>query len=94
VLLSLGSDIYREAPPLPDKVVTTSGNVVFTYKNIDQGQLAWRSMGGHQLGSIWGHGAYVARDWTADWIHREAQAWLDTAAKELHSLPFLGLPAP
>ncbi len=30
-----------------------------------------------QLGSIWGHGSYVAPDWTADWLHREAVAWLD-----------------
>ncbi len=88
VLLSLGSDIYREAPPLPEKIITVNGDVVFTYSNIDQGQLAWRSMGGHQLGSIWGHGAYVAPDWTADWIHREAQAWLNAVAKELYGLPF------
>lgn len=91
VLLSLGSDIYREAPPLPEQVVTASGDVVYSYSNIDQGQLAWRSMGGHQLGSIWGHGAYVAPDWTADWIHREALAWLKLAAKELHGLPFSDL---
>ncbi|MEI6860258.1 MAG: nitric-oxide reductase large subunit, partial [Shewanella sp.] len=83
VLLSLGSDIYREAPPLPDQVITPSGKVVYTYENIDQGQQAWRSMGGMQLGSIWGHGAYLAPDWTADWVHRSALAWLDiTAQKE------------
>ena len=88
VLLSLGSEIYREAPPLPEQVVTDSGEVVFLYEDIDQGQLAWRSMGGHQLGSIWGHGSYVAPDWTADWIHREAGAWLDAAAVEDHGTPF------
>jgi nitric oxide reductase subunit B len=36
--------------------------------------------GGMQLGSIWGHGAYQAPDWTADWLHRELTAWLDLAA--------------
>jgi nitric oxide reductase subunit B len=25
-----------------------------------------------EIGSIWGHGSYVAPDWTADWLHREA----------------------
>jgi len=88
VLLSLGSDIYREAPPLPKQVVTVSGTSIYTFDNIDQGQLAWRSMGGHQLGSIWGHGAYVAPDWTADWIHREAQAWLNIAAQENFNVNF------
>ncbi len=88
ILLSLGSDIYREAPPLPEKVITEDGNTVFTYEDIDNGQQAWRSMGGHQLGSIWGHGSYVAPDWTADWIHREAQAWLNLAAEEKFSSQF------
>lgn len=91
ILLSLGSEIYRQAPPLPDKVVTTSGVEVFSYQDIDQGQLAWRSMGGHQLGSIWGHGAYVAPDWSADWLHREAQAWLDIAARQQFGQRFSAL---
>ena len=25
-----------------------------------------------EVGSVWGHGSYVAPDWTADWLHREA----------------------
>src|SRR3954464_13503611 len=29
---------------------------------------------GMQLGSIWGHGGYVAPDWSADWLYREAVA--------------------
>jgi len=91
ILLSLGSDIYRQAPPLPDQVVSPSGAQVFTYQDIDQGQLAWRSMGGHQLGSIWGHGAYLAPDWTADWLHREAQAWLAIGAKEKFNSTFANL---
>ena len=34
-------------------------------------------MGGMEQGSIWGHGSYVAPDWSADWLHREAMALLD-----------------
>ena len=30
-----------------------------------------------EVGSIWGHGSYVAPDWTADWLHREATFILD-----------------
>ncbi len=55
ILLSLGSDIYREAPPLPKQVITNNGDVVFTYENIDQGQLAWRSMGGLMCQHFSGH---------------------------------------
>ena len=91
MLLSIGSDIYREAPPLPQTVMDTSGNQVFSYQDIDTGHLAWRSMCGHQLGSIWGHGAYVAPDWTADWLHREQQAWLDIRAEEAYGRQFVEL---
>ena len=47
-----------------------------------------------QLGSVWGHGAYQAPDWTADWLHRELGAWLDLAAREAHGQPYAELPAP
>ncbi len=50
------------------------------------GQNVWQALGGMQVGSVWGHGSYVAPDWTADWLHREAvfilNAW---AAKEFNS---------
>src|SRR3546814_11356865 len=52
------------------------------------GQAAWQSTGGMQLGSIWGHGAYQAPDWSADWLHRELTAWLSLAAAESYGKPF------
>jgi nitric oxide reductase subunit B len=58
-------------------VVTTDGTVVFSGQDIKDGQNVWQSMGGQEVGSIWGHGAYVAPDWTADWLHREATWLLD-----------------
>ena len=70
-----GVEIYRQAPPVPDKVVTESGRVLFTGDDIRNGQNVWQSMGGQEVGSVWGHGGYVAPDWSADWLHREA-VWL------------------
>jgi nitric oxide reductase subunit B len=72
VLGYYGWEIYRQAPPIPDQVVTTDGQVVFTGDDIRKGQQVWQTTGGHQLGSIWGHGSYHAPDWSADWLHREA----------------------
>ncbi len=80
ILGSLGSDIYQQAPPIPDKVIGESGKLLYTKHDIEQGQLVWRSMGGHQTGSIWGHGSYLAPDWNADWLHREGLALLDIFA--------------
>ncbi len=66
-----GLRIYQLKPPIPDVVVTTEGQTVVPSGYILEGQEVWRSMGGMELGSIWGHGSYVAPDWTADWLHRE-----------------------
>ena len=81
VLLWVGTDIHRQMPPVPETVATTDGQVVFTRADIERGRQVWQSIGGHQLGSIWGHGSYVAPDWTADWLHREAIALLDLDAQ-------------
>nr|HET7860204.1 nitric-oxide reductase large subunit [Caldimonas sp.] len=70
----LGWQIYLSAPPVPKQVVSSDGEVLFTREQIQLGQQAWLAAGGQQLGTVWGHGAYVAPDWSADWLHREAVA--------------------
>jgi nitric oxide reductase subunit B len=72
VLLFFGYEIYKQAPPIPDKVVIEDGSVLFTGQDIKDGQNVWQSMGGQEMGTVWGHGAYQAPDWSADWLHREA----------------------
>jgi nitric oxide reductase subunit B len=67
----VGTRIYQQAPPIPDQVTTDDGRVLFARGDVGGGQDAWRALGGMELGSIWGHGSYVAPDWTADWLHRE-----------------------
>ena len=76
-----GREIYREAPPIPEKVVTSNGTILFTGQDIKDGQNIWQSMGGQEVGTVWGHGAYQAPDWTADWLHREAVYILDRCAQ-------------
>lgn len=80
VLLRQGRAIDRDKPPIPDRVVDAGGRDVFTGAEIRRGQEVWQRLGGQQLGSVWGHGAYVAPDWSADWLHREAVLILDAWA--------------
>lgn len=75
-MLFLGNEIYREAPPIPAVVESTDGTTLYTRANIERGQNLWQSIGGMQQGSVWGHGGYLAPDWSADWLHREASALL------------------
>src|SRR5262245_15759865 len=73
----IGTRIFQEMPPIPSKVVSTDGAEVIADGDIERGQNVWQAMGGMELGSIWGHGSYVAPDWTADWLHREASNVLE-----------------
>lgn len=84
VLGYVGNEIYHSAPPIPARVVSTDQTIAFKESDILTGQSHWQSIGGMQLGSIWGHGAYQAPDWTADWLHRELIFWLNLAAQETY----------
>ncbi|HKM94605.1 MAG TPA: nitric-oxide reductase large subunit [Prolixibacteraceae bacterium] len=83
-----GIEIYRQAPPIPEKVITPDGVIVMTSAEIKDGQNVWQSMGGQEVGTIWGHGAYQAPDWTADWLHREALFMLDKLALNEYGISY------
>jgi len=87
-LLYFGREIYQMAPPIPETVVSQSSQAVFSREEIQRGQNVWQSMGGMQQGSIWGHGSYLAPDWSADWLHREAVALLDVISREEQGVDF------
>jgi nitric oxide reductase subunit B len=93
VLGLIGREIYVKAPPVPESVVTASGATLFTKQDIQSGREVWQTLGGMQLGSVWGHGGYVAPDWGADWLHREAVALLDLWARRQGALDFAALDA-
>jgi nitric oxide reductase subunit B len=75
-----GVRIYQEAPPIPERIVTSAAETLLGPGDILDGQNVWQSMGGMEVGSVWGHGSYVAPDWTADWLHRESVYILDAWA--------------
>ncbi|MDE1920445.1 MAG: nitric-oxide reductase large subunit [Candidatus Omnitrophica bacterium] len=83
-----GFEIYQYQPPIPKQVVTTDGRVVMTKVDIENGQNVWQSIGGMEVGTVWGHGAYVAPDWSADWLHRELEFILNTWAQAQYGKPF------
>ena len=81
ILISQGLKLHRDLPPIPARVVDASGALVTDGAAIQRGQNVWQSLGGQEIGSIWGHGAYVAPDWTADWLHRESVFIVDAWAR-------------
>lgn len=88
VLGYYGYELYLQKPPIPESVVTSSGEKIFTSAEIKDGQNVWQSIGGQEVGTVWGHGAYVAPDWSADWLHREALFILDELAMNSDSTTY------
>lgn len=91
VLGWIGVRIYQEKPPVPARVVATDGTILIAEGEIVAGQNVWQSLGGMEVGSVWGHGSYVAPDWTADWLHREASFILDRWAEAEYGTEFAKL---
>jgi nitric oxide reductase subunit B len=77
VLGILTYQTYTGEPPIPGKVVDTSGHTLFTRADIMAGQGVFLSNGLMEYGSIFGHGAYLGPDFTADYLHRAANISVD-----------------
>jgi nitric oxide reductase subunit B len=69
VLIWMAVNVYRDAPPIPEKVVGPSGETVFTRQDILEGQQVFLTYGLMENGSIWGHGAYLGPDFSAEYLH-------------------------
>ncbi|HEY6507346.1 MAG TPA: hypothetical protein VIY56_04995, partial [Vicinamibacterales bacterium] len=72
ILGYLAIRIYQESPPIPGRIVSDSGQTVFTGNDIRAGQESFLTYGLMQYGSVYGHGAYLGPDFTADYLHRLA----------------------
>ena len=59
---------YSDGMPQPQRVVSESGDVVFTGEEITAGQETFLHRGLQQYGSILGHGAYLGPDYTAEYL--------------------------
>lgn len=88
ILGFFGREVYRQAPPIYSEMKDHTGKVIYTKKDILDGQVIWQSIGGQQIGSIWGHGAYQAPDWTADWLHRELVNYQEIYSQSHWQKPF------
>ena len=63
---------YTNSMPQPQRVVTESGETVFTTQDITEGQKLFQARGLMEYGSILGHGGYLGPDFTAEYLRMEA----------------------
>jgi nitric oxide reductase subunit B len=64
---------YTDEPPIPSRVLDPGGKVLFTGTDITAGQEIFFRNGLMEYGSIFGHGAYLGPDFTADYLHRASE---------------------
>jgi nitric oxide reductase subunit B len=82
---------YTNAPPIPEQAADVTGTVVFTGADIQMGQEVFLKYGLMEHGSVWGHGAYLGPDYSAEYLHRLSEVTLDTIATEKYGKLFAQL---
>jgi len=87
VLILLTVKVYHEAPPIPDKVTSPDGVVLFTGEDIRNGQQVFLKYGLMDNGSIWGHGALLGPDFSAEYLHTLALHNATSIAQQRYGHP-------
>jgi nitric oxide reductase subunit B len=87
-LITVTALAYRNAPPIPARVVDPAGATLFTGDDVRDGQAVFLRHGLMSNGSIWGHGAYLGPDYSADALHRIALATADSVAQARYGRPY------
>ena len=74
ILGYLAYRVYAEHPPVPRATVAPDGAVSLHRDDVLPGQLVFEKYGLMEYGTIFGHGAYLGPDFTADYIERAREA--------------------
>lgn len=90
-LMTITVFAYRNAPPVPELVQNAEGTTVFTGDDVRQGQEVFLKYGLMSNGSIWGHGAYLGPDYSAEALHRLGQHTADAVAQQRFGKAFAAL---
>ncbi len=85
VLIWIASKSYKDAVPIPKRVVNLAGDVVFTGEDVVAGQQVFLKYGLMENGTIWGHGAYLGPDYSAEYLHTLVLSAREMVARQQHS---------
>ena len=80
VLFYLAIRTYQDQPPIPEQVASETGETLFTRSDVLAGQHVFQKYGLMQYGTMFGHGAYLGPDFTADYLHRQAGLMVASSA--------------
>lgn len=92
ILLAVTALTYTNAPPIPDRVINESGATIFTGADILRGQDVFLKNALMEHGTLWGHGAYLGPDYSAQYLHRLVEISRETLARARFSKSYSNLP--
>jgi nitric oxide reductase subunit B len=88
ILIWLSTKSYQDAPPIPGKVMGATGDILLTHEDILAGQQVFLKYGLMENGTIWGHGAYLGPDFSAEYLHTLAVETGEILAKQTYQSSF------
>ena len=81
-LIGFTSLLVKEVPPIPQKVVSSSGSILYTYDDVVAGKGYFQEFDLMDYGTMLGMGAYLGPDFTEETMHRRIMALYDAYANE------------
>ena len=72
VLGYLALRVYQDHAPIPGQGRSENGRDLLHRRGHPSGQELFLTYGLMEYGSVYGHGAYLGPDFTADYLHRQA----------------------
>lgn len=90
-LLTITMLAYHHAPPIPTRVMDAQGVTLFSGDDISEGQAVFLKYGLMANGSIWGHGAYLGPDYSAEALHRMGEDTAEALAQQRYQQPLATL---
>jgi nitric oxide reductase subunit B len=94
LILGVGTvAVYRDRPPIPDRVTTGDGTVLYTATDIVAGKEVFQREDLMDFGSLYGNGAYFGPDWNTDYLVRERDVLREAESRAAFGRSWDGLAA-
>ncbi|GAB4172081.1 MAG: cbb3-type cytochrome c oxidase subunit I [Calditrichia bacterium] len=90
-LIYYSATLIDEVPPLPEKVVSQSGEVLYTKADIVEGKGYFQQFDLMDYGTMLGMGAYLGPDYSTLFMHKRATYLYDYYSQEMFGKPFSAL---
>jgi len=85
-LVVFTANLQKEVPPIPERVVTASGETLYTYDDVVNGKVMFQQFDLMDYGTLLGMGAYLGPDFSTEFFHRRAEFLYERFAHEVHGV--------